>query len=231
MKHELWSPAAAVWILSLMLIPFAASHAEDPKVGSSQPQLLLGAPEDVKTEDFDNLRSNSPFTRSLNLSDSLVLTGVMNFGELTTATVRDTESQEIYVVSEVANPQGWKMESVDVDPNNPSDLAKMTANILVAGGASVQVRFDERQIKPQGGRPAGGSPSSGEKKPSGEHRGPPPEVMAKLQKLNDEQRKKLGEHMARIRKENPNITREEMRGQFHKVVERITDGGKGGDRR
>ena len=236
MKHRIWSnsAAAAAWLLAS---GFGLAEDAQPEkvVGAPQPKTQSGSPEQVDEKEFEELKTNSPFTRSLNLSDSLVLTGVMNWGELTTATIRNAESQEIYVVSADANtnPEGWKMESVTVDPDNPNDLSKMTANILLAGGAKVQVRFDENRIKPEakpaaGGGPGGPGSGKGGKGDGQRGFGPPPEVMAKLRTLNDEQRKKLGEYMQRIRQENPNISREDMRSQFYKAVERLGAGGGGG---
>ncbi|MEM7013302.1 MAG: hypothetical protein AAF585_17665, partial [Verrucomicrobiota bacterium] len=64
----------------------------------------------------------------------------------------------------------------------------------------------------------------------GGFKGPPPEVMAKMRSLSDDQRRKLGEYMQRMRTENPDMSREQMRDQFYKAVERVSGGGGGGDR-
>lgn len=218
--------AAISWIPSLIV-------AQDANPEASPPAIDLGAPQKVSAEDFENVKANSPFTRSLNLSDSLTLTGVMNIGEVTIATVMDKESKEIYVVGEAANPQGWRMVGVEGDR---TDLAKITAKIAVAGGEVVSVRFDERQLKPAGVKPAGGgAPRGGPGLPSGPGGGPgfgggpPPEVMAKMRTLTDDQRQKLGEYMNRIRQEKPDMSREEMRDHFYKAVERVGGGKDGKD--
>lgn len=67
----------------------------------------------------------------------------------------------------------------------------------------------------------------------GERSGPPPEVMDKLRALDDEQRRSLGEVMSNFRKQNPSVSREEMRQKFYLEVERIwatpTSKSKGGE--
>ncbi len=173
-----------------------------PKPGNSG----TPGPQPVNDDDFRALRASSPFTRSLNLSDSLILTGIAQIGDETIATVIDKTSKESYVVSSEANAQGWRMLEVEGDQ---SDLQKITAKIVVAGGEIVSVRFDENQLKRGETKPA---PGSGMGRGSGGKRmgGPPSEIREKLGKLSEDQRRKLFDKLRQIREKNPELTREQM---------------------
>lgn len=223
-----------IWILGLLGLTMAYSNAQDAEQSppeSSEPKIDLGAPTQVTDKDFEHVKESSPFTRSLNLSDSLMLTAIMNVGETTTATVIDKETKELYVVSDKDNPQGWRMVGVEGDRN---DLEKLTAKISIGGGEVVSVRFDETQLKPDGVKAAGakdgGGKGDGRGPGGGGFKGPPPHVMEKMRSLSDDQRKKLGEYMHKMRTENPDMSREQMRDHFYKAVERLGGGGGGGDR-
>ena len=224
MKHKHWPSAAAGCVVITLAMVMGVAWAQEV----AAPQIDLGAPQNVTDKDFENVKASSPFTRSLNLSDSLMLTGVMNIGDRTTATVIDKETKELYVVSDQTNPQGWRMVAVEGDR---TDLEKLTAKIAVAGGEVVTVRFDDKQLKPEGVKAAGaGGKKDGRGPGGGGHHGPPPEVMAKLRSLTSEQQTKLREHMGRMRSENPDMSREQMRDNFYKAVDRLQKSSGGGDK-
>ncbi len=102
-----------------------------------------------------------------------MLTGIASFDGKPVATLMDRESKETYVISEVPNPQGWKL--VEISSPTGTDLETVSAMISV-GGEMVTVRYDERQLKPGEGKPAGGKsakddrppPTEAEKKKFGE---------------------------------------------------------------
>lgn len=184
-------------------------------------------PQPLAANNFNELMSNSPFTRSLNLSDSLILTGVAKMGGKPVATLMNRETKETYVISENPNAQGWKMVGI----SDGSDLDKVTAKIALSGGEVVTVRFDDAQLKPGEAKPAagaGGSQGSGGK--DGKRRrfsgGPPPEVMEKLRSLTEEQRGKLREYMTKKMQSKPDMSSDERRELLGKAVEKITGGGK-----
>jgi len=198
-----------------MALVSVAVRAQDAAPDPSEP-----AP--VGEGDFAELKTNSPFTRSLNLSDSLILTGIAHFDGETIATLVDKSTKESYVVSGAANAQGWKMVGVDGDA---SDLEKLTAKISVAGGEVVSVRFDEKQLKPGEAKPAagpaGGPPGpGGEPRPGEGYRGPSPEVREKMERLTEEQRQKLFQKIGEMRQKKPDMSRDEMREQFGKLLDR-----------
>ncbi|MEM1293834.1 MAG: hypothetical protein AAGH89_00620 [Verrucomicrobiota bacterium] len=186
--------------------------------------LLPGMPQPITEDDFQALRSSSPFTRSLNLSDSLILTGIAKIGDETIATILDKNSKESYVVGAAANAQGWRMVEVDGDRN---DLEKVTARISVAGGEVVSIRFDENRLKPGEGKPAagsGGGKGGGDGKGDGERRrGPPSDMREKMSKLSEEQRGKLFEKMRQIREKNPDMTREQMGEKFRAMADQLIE--------
>ncbi len=102
-----------------------------------------------------------------------MLTGIASFDGKPVATLMDRQSKETYVISEVPNPQGWKL--VEISSPTGADLETVSAMISV-GGEMVTVRYDERQLKPGEGKPAAGKlakddrppPSEDEKKKFGE---------------------------------------------------------------
>lgn len=186
-------------------------------------------PKQVVAKDFSELMKNSPFTRSLNLSDSLILTGVAKMAGKPVATLMNKETKETYVISEIPNAQGWKMVGI----SDGADLEKVTAKIALPGGEVVTVRFDEAQLKPGEAKPAagpGGDQKGGNGNKDGRRRGsgggPPPEVLAKLRTMTEEQRGKLREYMTKKFEKNPKMSSEERRDLLGKAVEKLTGGDK-----
>lgn len=209
----------AVWVL-----------AEAPPA----PAPSNGVPAAVTERDFDALKTNSPFLRSLDLSQSLILTGIARIeGELY-ATLLDRETKETHVVSKAANPQGWRMVAVAGDQQ---DLETVTAQIAMANGEVFAVRFDEHQLKPGEAKPGAGPGSLGsppQRGPDGRSvyasfregisgdgfRGPPPpEMVAKLEKLDERTRDRLIEGIRKFRDKNPNVSSEDRQRLFTRMVD------------
>lgn len=184
-------------------------------------------PEPVLPNNFSELMKNSPFTRSLDLSDALILTGVAKVEGQPVATLMNKETKETYVISENPNAQGWKMVGI----SDGIDLEQVTAKIALSGGEVVTVRFDEAQLKPGEAKPAagpGGGQRGGDKDGRRRHHGggPPPEMMEKLRSLSDEQRSKLREYMSKKMQGKPDMTREERGVLLEKAVKKLTGGEK-----
>jgi len=185
------------------------------------------APSPVTEEDVRVIRENSPFTRSLNLSDSLILTGIASLEEEVVVTLLDKNTKETYVVTGQPNAQGWKMVEVD---GTSGELEKITAKIAVPGGEVVAVRFDESQLTPGESKPAAGrgprerGDGRGPRRGARDgRRGPPPEVRQKFAQLSEDQRRKLFQRMAEIRAENPDLSREEMRNRMRSMLDRAVE--------
>jgi len=215
-----WMPGAGC-----LVCPVDLCAGEPVPSQSVNPEDL---PQPVAEKDFSELMNNSPFTRSLDLSDSLILTGVAKMEGKPVATLLNKESKETYVISEKPNAQGWRM----VDISEGADLESVTAKIALAGGEVVTVRFDEAQLKPGEAKPAAGSDDGqADKEKDGKRRrfggGPPPEVMARLKGLSEEQKDKMREYMSKKMQENPEMSRDERRKLFGEAVKRVTAGGEG----
>ena len=92
-------------------------------------------PSSVDDSDFRSLTAQSPFTRSIDLSDSLILTGIATMNDSRVATLLNKETKETYVVSSKANSQGWKMVELKED----SDLEKVSADTSRYGNTIRQI--------------------------------------------------------------------------------------------
>jgi hypothetical protein len=189
-----------MWLTSLGVGRLPSVIGDEPKDGenrsaSSEPPVL---PEALTAQHFAALRSHSPFLRSLDLSKTIVLTGVAQVDGELVATVFDRESKKTQVVSQTTNARGWHLVDVVGDQNR---LESMTAQIAVSGGEVISVRFDPSQNKVT-------PKASGPKIPADQaeyiaaqarnyrqgisgdgHRGPPPaELVKKLSQLSEQQR-------------------------------------------
>jgi hypothetical protein len=104
------------------------------------PQDDGAIPPAVKEEDFEALLTNSPFTRSLGVSDSIILTGIAQFENDVFATLLDTKTMESHVVSKTANFQGWQLVGVG---GNAAEMRTWSAKIQVPGGEVVSIRYQQ----------------------------------------------------------------------------------------
>ena len=201
--------------------------AEAEGVGSMTSDL----PVSITTVHFRELMENSPFTRSLNLSDSLILTGVARFDGKPIATLMDRETKQTYVISDVPNPQGWKM----VDISSGADLETVMAKISVAGGEVVTVRFDENRLKPGEAKPAAGP--GGDRRRGGSREGETDEerearhkrheeFRAKYDKLHEDQKDKMRKILEKKREENPNMSREEFGNTMREAMDKVSKSGR-----
>ncbi len=197
-------------------------------------------PQMVKMEDYDTLVANSPFTRTLGISDSLILTGVARFERDTFATLLDTKTMESHVVSRTANHQGWQLVSVDGDPDV---IQTWRARIQVPGGEIVSIRY-QKPPKPTpkvAGRSNGSGGSSGGNAPplsssqldeakkaavnykegfnaDGYPKQPPREMVEKLSHLSTSQREDINRQMFGLR--NQGLGLDERRKIYEGLVDR-----------
>ena len=205
----------------LFLFSYALTNA------FSENEIDSFIPAEVAANDFGALNSQSPFTRALNLSDSLILTGIALVDEERVATLMNRETKETFVVSSQSNPQGWKM----VELKENADLEKVAAKVSVAGGEVVTVRYSEWQLKPGEAKPGAGPGGEsndgrmgGRENGDGDGRrrgGPPPEFREKMEKLSEEQRGKLFQKMGELREKNPDMPREERGKLMMQMMDRM----------
>lgn len=198
-------------------------------------------PEPVTVETFADLKTRSPFLRSLGISDSVGLTGMARIENDVFVTLYDTETSKSHFVSRRANPLGWQL--VDVQ-GKESDLETLTAKIQVAGGEVVSIRYEKLPPKPASGAP--GSPSRGGAVPlsppqleeakqaavnyrkgysaDGFPKEPPPEIVQKLSRMNVQQRETINREMIELR--NRGLGMEERRRIYIERVDQSLQGGR-----
>lgn len=168
---------------------------------------------------FEALLAGPPFTRSLGVSDSLILTGVAHVQDDVFATLLDTRTQESQLVSSQPNFKGWRLVGV---AGNPGRMETWSARVQIPGGEVVTIRYQKpppRSARSKSGGGGGGSGgASGGKPPpisdaqvreaklaaenykegfssDGYPRQPPPEMVAKLSRLSTSQREEINREM------------------------------------
>jgi hypothetical protein len=178
-----------------------------------------GIPRPLSDTTFDALMANSPFTRSLGISDSLILTGVARFDQDTYATLMDTKTMESIIVSRQPNRDGWQLVGVGGDP---ARTQTWSARIQIGGGEVVTIRYQKPPPRPPkstasgkgGGSSSGGSgnlPAISDKQVSeakaaavnykegfladGYPDKPPAEMVSKLSRLSTSQREEINRTM------------------------------------
>ena len=209
--------------------------------GETVPQALPPAndgaiPQPVNMEVFEELVMNSPFTRSLGVSDSLILTGVARFEQDTFATLLDTKTFESHVVSKTPNYQGWQLVGVG---GSSAEIQTWSAKIQIPGGEVISVRYQKPPPKPA--RTKSGGSSSGGNAPSltssqmneaktaavnykegfssdGYPKAPPPEMVAKLGRLSTSQREDINKQMLGLR--NQGLGLDDRRKIYEGLVDR-----------
>ena len=89
-------------ILAFCAVGFTARGTDMP------PGPDPDVPQPLNTVAAQELLANSPFTRTLNLSDSLVLTGIAYVDGRAVATLVNRSTRETFLVSDEPNAQGWR---------------------------------------------------------------------------------------------------------------------------
>jgi hypothetical protein len=90
-----------------------------------------------------HLLENSPFTRVVNPSESLRLTGVAVIEGKTVVTVKDHVANKTHVVTEEPNEQGWKL--VEVWPDSRIEQAEVK---IMIGSELVAIHYSAAQMAP-----------------------------------------------------------------------------------
>ncbi len=196
----------------------------------------------MRGEDFEALLTNSPFTRSLGFSDSMILTGLAHIDDDVFATLFDTKTMESHVVSKTANTKGWQLVGVG---GNAAIMQTWSVKIQIAGGEVISVRYQQPPKKTvrvasggSGGGSGGNSPplSSSQVEEAknaavnykegftsdGYPKAPPPEMVAKLSRLSVSQREDINRQMLGLR--NQGLGMDERRKIYENLVERSGQG-------
>jgi hypothetical protein len=185
-----------------------------------------GIPTVLSESQFEALREHSPFTRVLDFSETLRLTGIAMIDGEQVATVRDRTKEKSYVISSQTNENGWKMVGVE----SSVDLKKSSATISVNGGEHVTVQFDEKQLHPE--QNVKGTKSI--KVSKGPDRRPPSTheerrkfgewIRGRMSKMSEDQRKRVGEIMREKMKANPKLSDRQKGEVFVKILDHVESG-------
>jgi len=209
-------PASIFLLLSLSLTWSVPSFAAEP-----DPDL----PQPFDPSVAESMVTAPPFTRSLNLSDSLVLTGIAYIEGKPVATIMNKEKKESYVVSETPNAQGWKL----AETSATVQLNKTQAKIMV-GSEVVTVRYSAEQLSPESMKKGGFKPGGGDERSDrrGDDRGerrermrPSPETMKRIEALSDDGKAKMREEYMNSREKLQGASMDERRAYFDKVLQKV----------
>lgn len=157
-----------------------------PTAEADAAEESFGLPEGITEDLFAPLREHSPFLRTLDLSKSLIITGVARINDEPVATLLDLETRRTSVVSrEVVSPEGWQLVEVK---GNLSDIETLTARIKMSGGGEIfSIRYEKAPPPVKtgngtmvAGRVGNGTPGGGTEP----HGGPDPRVLTPDQ-MND----------------------------------------------
>lgn len=139
---------------------------------------------------------NSPFTRIVSISDSLVLTGMAYVNGKPVVTIFDKNDKQSIVVTEEPNLKGWKL--IEAQPTANIDRAQ--AKIAI-GGETFSIRhstLDKNDLKgksDKGDRGSRGGDSSGGDRFNRSSRGPSEEDRKKYESLSDKAKEKFRDAM------------------------------------
>lgn len=223
--HQWWYTGGPALAIAVYLGALASAQ----EVGISGKPFI---PDELNQTDFEALKSGSPFLRPINLSDTVILTGIANVEGNVYATLLDRSTKQTRIISSAAGPEGWKLVEVN---GNQYDLESVTARIAVSGGEVFSIRFDKNQLKPGEAKPGSDRSDSSnrrrryDRRPEDYKEGisgdgfrgpPPPELVAKLSRLREETRTKLILEIREIRDKQRDLSSEDRQTMFTKMVDR-----------
>jgi hypothetical protein len=170
---------------------------------------------------------NSPFTRIVNVSDSLVLTGVAYVDGKPVVTLFDKDKKESLVVTDQPNLRGWTL----VEATHSADINRASAKVSI-GGEPVSIDYDAAALTPEAmrkdkkegkeGKDGGPPPPGGDKFNRG-GRGPSEEDKKKYESLSDGAKEKFRNGMRemfsneKFRSASEEDRRNAIRSMFDKI--------------
>ncbi|MDZ4406287.1 hypothetical protein [Prosthecobacter sp.] len=205
----------------------AAQVTPDP-VANGDPDL----PQPFDPASLTAIVENSPFTRIVSISDSLVLTGMAYVDGKPVVTIFDKTAKQSIVVSDEPNLKGWKL--VGAKPSEKIDYAQ--AQIAI-GGETFSIRHssltkdDMRKDKSERreGGPGGPPPPGGGDRFSRGSRGPSEEDRKRYESLSESGKEKLRNVFREKFSDEKfrNAPEEERRNIIKSAVEKIEKDEKG----
>ena len=137
----------SVAILSLAIVTSVGAGGPEVKVAVAAPAVDPDLPEALDPNTVSSLLTSSPFTRYLDLSERLTLTGVAYIQGKPVATLQDKVTKGTYLVTDTPNAQGWKLASA-----TPSKQLKRAEVKIVVGGETVAIHYSDAQLAPETGK-------------------------------------------------------------------------------
>ena len=175
-------------------------------------------PQPFDPNTLETLVTASPFNRSINLADTLILTGLAYMEGKPVAYLLDTETKKTHVVRSTPNDEGWSI--VSSFPAKKFEFANVQIKI---GGETVTIRANAEAAaaSKKGGPPPptasapreGRGPSEGDRGFSKGRRGPSREDMERFQNSKPETQEKIKNFFRENRDRMMNMA-EEDRGNF-----------------
>ncbi len=206
--------------------PVAAPAAPAAPTGPVDPDL----PQPFDANSLSAIIQNSPFTRIVSISDSLVLTGMAYVNGKPVVTIFDKNEKQSLVVTEEPNLKGWKlMEALPT-----SNIERAQAKIAI-GGETFSIRhsvLDKNDLMK-------GKSDKGDRGPRGDsggdrlnrsNRGPSEEDRKKYESLSDKAKEKFRDAMREKFSDEKfrNAPEEERRSAIRTMFEKIQkDDGRG----
>lgn len=199
----------------------ATSAVGSAPVGPVDPDL----PQPFDMNVLGSVVQNSPFTRIVNISDSLVLTGVAYVDGKPVVTLFDKQKKESLVVTDQPNLKGWTL----VEATQSSDIKRATARVNI-GGEPVSIRYDSAALTPDAmkkdkkDREGGVSPPpGGGDRLSRGGRGPSEEDRKKYEALSDGAKEKFRNGMREIfgNEKFRNASEEDRRNAIRSMFDKI----------
>lgn len=218
-------------IITCVLLCFAAALARGQSAATGQDPDL---PQRIDPTEIAPLVASSPFTRSLNLSDSLVLTGIAYIEGKPVVTIMNKETKESHVVGELPNAQGWKLAETSATVKLDRTQAK-----LMIGTEIVTVRYSEEQLTPENMKKGGYRPGGSDGRSGGDSRGdgprreyprPSEEDRNRFFALSEDGRRKFMEKMRESGDKLRMASPEERTTYVRSIMERIEKDEKGNKR-
>lgn len=209
----------------MLLVP--ASFALPVLAAEPDPDL----PQPFDPNSLSPVVTASPFTRMVNMSDNLVLTGIAYIDGKPVATVFNKESKQSFIVGSEPNFQGWTLQEAQPAP----DITRSQARISI-GGEVVSVRYGSVSAKDMQGERKSERSDRGDRDRGegfrGSSRGPSEEDRKKYESLSEKAREKFRDTLReKFRDEKfRNAPEEERRNMIRKEFERIEKEDKGGKR-
>lgn len=206
--------------------PAAAPAAPAAPAGPVDPDL----PQPFDATSLSAIIQNSPFTRIVSISDSLVLTGMAYVNGKPVVTIFDKNEKQSLVVSEEPNLKGWKL----IEALPTSNIERAQAKIAIGGETfsirhSVLDKNDLTKGKSDKGDRGPRNDSSGGDRLNRGNRGPSEEDRKKYESLSDKAKEKFRDAMREKFSDEKfrNAPEEERRNAIRTMFEKIQkdDGG------